>query len=57
MTDDQIERAIARKTDRLDARYMAEGNTMTKAEYDAGIKAISDWAEAEYRWNRWEPRP
>jgi hypothetical protein len=38
VTDDQIERAVERKKYKLDARYMASGTTVTKAEYDAEIR-------------------
>jgi hypothetical protein len=47
MTEDQIECAVERKIDAIDARYMA--SKMTQAEYDAAIKAVNDWADREYR--------
>jgi hypothetical protein len=49
MTHDQIERLVEAKVDRLDARFMAPGSTMTQAEYDAAMQAIDRWAEWEYR--------
>jgi hypothetical protein len=50
MTEDQIERAVERKVDSLDARFMA--GTMTQSEYDAAMKAISAWADSEYRFKQ-----
>ena len=47
MTEDQIERAVQRKVDSLDARFMATGSTMTQADYDAAMAAITAWAERE----------
>ncbi len=38
MTEDQIERLVQRRTDRLDREYMAGG--MTQEEYQRGIDAI-----------------
>jgi hypothetical protein len=49
MTEDQIERAVQSKFDRLDARFMSDSNTMTQATYDAAARAIHEWAENEYR--------
>jgi hypothetical protein len=46
MTEEQIERAVERATDRLDARLM--NGTLTQAEYDAAIKELSDWADKAY---------
>lgn len=48
MTEDQIERRVEKMTDRLDARYMADGSAMTEAEYKAELKDIDDWAQTEY---------
>lgn len=49
LTDDTIERAVEKMTDRLDARFMADGSTMTQAEYDAEIGKINAWADAQWR--------
>jgi len=38
MTEDQIERLVQHRTDRLDREYMAGG--MTQEEYQRGIDAI-----------------
>ncbi len=46
MTEDQIERSVERRFDRLDAQFMADGSTMTQAEYDAKCIKISQWASA-----------
>lgn len=48
MTEDQIEREVERRTDRLDARFMRDYSTMTQAEYDDIIKSIAQWAEDQY---------
>ena len=48
MTEEQIERAVERKFNSLDARFMTTGSTMTQAEYDAASAEISRWAESEY---------
>jgi len=47
LTEDQIERQVERFTDRADAAFMA--GKLTQAEYDARMKEISLWADAEYR--------
>jgi hypothetical protein len=54
MTHDQIEIAVQRKVDRLDALYTAPGSTMTQAEYDEAQRAIDRWAEWEYRFAHYE---
>ena len=46
MTEDQIERIVASKTDRLDARYL--DSKMTQEIYLAELKKIDDWAEAQH---------
>lgn len=48
MTEEQIERAVERKTDALDRVFMATGTTMTQAEYNAESAKITAWAEAQY---------
>lgn len=48
MTEEQIERQVERMTNALDARFMADNNTMTQAEYDAESKKIGEWADAEF---------
>lgn len=45
MTEEQIERAVERKFNTLDARFL--GTAMTQAEYDAETTAINIWAEQE----------
>lgn len=47
MTEEQIERTVAARTDRLDARYMR--HEITTADYESECDAITRWAEAEYR--------
>jgi hypothetical protein len=51
MTEDQIERAVERKFNNLDARFIPAHGTsnMTQEEYDAEAAAIHTWAEHEYR--------
>jgi hypothetical protein len=46
MTEDQIERAVERKYDRIDAQLMA--GKLTQAEYDFEHKCIMRWAEDRY---------
>lgn len=46
LTEDQIERAVERSTDRLDAAFL--DGKMTKEAYDANCAAISEWADREY---------
>lgn len=48
MTAEQIERRVELRTDRIDARFMAEGSTMTQAEYDAEMSALDKWAQQQY---------
>lgn len=50
MTEEQLERAVERKVNSLDARFM--NSKMTQAEYDAEMKEINDWAEKEYRFRK-----
>ena len=47
MTDEQIERAVERKMDRLDHRLMIR--TLTQREYDEEVRRLDKWAEQEYR--------
>lgn len=53
LTEEQIERAVERMIDRLDATYMA--HKITHEEYDATMKIITEWADKEYRFRRREP--
>jgi len=46
-TEEKIERAVERKVDCLDARFL--NSPMTQQEYDAEMRAISRWADAELR--------
>lgn len=50
MTEEQIERAVERKVNALDARFM--NSAMTQAEYDELSAAIAQWADNEYRFVR-----
>lgn len=52
MTEEQIERAVERKVDSLDNRFIRSGSTMTQEEYNAEQKAIARWAEDQYRIRR-----
>jgi len=54
MTEDQIERAVERKVDRLDALFMT--TDLTQAEYDAAQKEVQAWADREYSWCEAERR-
>lgn len=47
MTAEQIERRVESKFDSLDARLMR--GELAQAEYDRLAKAISLWADIEYR--------
>lgn len=47
MTEDQIERAVERNMDGYDRALMA--GRLTQAEYDAKVKALSAWADQQYR--------
>ena len=46
-TEDAIERAVKRMTDRLDRRYLS--SRMTTKEYNDENSAIADWAREQYR--------
>jgi hypothetical protein len=46
MTEEQIERKVERAMDALDARLM--GNRLSQAEYDAQVRELNKWAEAQY---------
>ena len=47
MTEDQIERAVERKTDWLDAALMS--GKISQAQYDAEQRKLTEWANAQYR--------
>ena len=47
MTEGQIEHAVERMFDALDRRLMA--GALDQLAYDAEVKRIDAWAEAEYR--------
>lgn len=47
MTEEQIERQVERRTDSIDARYMA--GKLTAAEYRTEMKSLNDWATVQYR--------
>ena len=46
MSDEQIERMVEGRVNRLDALFMAKG--ITQAEYDAEQRDIQEWAERRY---------
>lgn len=46
MTEDQIERAVERKTDAVDALLMAR--KLSQAEYDSRMAEIAAWADQQY---------
>lgn len=50
MSEDQIERVVQYRFDRLDARFML--GKMTEIEYRESVKAIDRWSEIEYRLGR-----
>jgi hypothetical protein len=47
MTEDQIERAVEAKMDRLDRIYL--NSPMTEAQYQAEIRRIDQWAAQQRR--------
>jgi hypothetical protein len=47
MTEDQIERAVERTTDAIDAQYMA--GKLSESEYKDKLSKLDQWAEREYR--------
>lgn len=47
MTEEQIERVVCSKTDRIDARYMA--GKLTTEEYEAAMRELNVWADRQYR--------
>lgn len=49
MTEEQIERTVEAKIDRLDKRFMRHTPRMTQAEYDAEMAEIRRWEETEMR--------
>jgi hypothetical protein len=50
MTEEQIERAVERATDRLDAGLI--NGTLTQADYDTAVKRLSNWADMAYSFRR-----
>jgi hypothetical protein len=44
MTEDEIEREVEARTDRLDAKYLA--SPMTESAYHTALDAIDAWAAA-----------
>ena len=50
LTEDQIEVAVSRKIDRLDAAFMS--GKFDQSEYDRRMQEIYDWADVEYRFRR-----
>jgi uncharacterized membrane protein len=47
MTEDQIERAVERATDRLDERFLS--GEISRARYADEMDRLSAWADREYR--------
>ncbi len=47
MTEEQIERRVEAMIDRLDERFMSDPE-LTQEAYDARIREIDAWAEAQY---------
>lgn len=43
MTEEQIERYVAGRIDRLDRKFLS--SDMSQTEYDQAIKAINTWAD------------
>lgn len=46
MTEDQIERAIERRMDKLDYRLIVD-NSLTQAQYEREIRLLNHWAQNE----------
>ena len=46
MSEDQIERAVERRVDAIDARFMR--GEMTQAEYNAAMREVDAWADAQH---------
>ena len=46
MTEDQIERIVELRTDRIDAAYMAD--QLTTEEYNQAMRELAEWAERRY---------
>lgn len=49
MNSEQIELRVEKMTDALDKRFLADNSTMTQEQYDNEIRAISDWADSQYK--------
>jgi hypothetical protein len=47
MTEQQIELSVEHKVSALDRAFMNPANRMTQATYDAEMKAIDRWAQAQ----------
>ena len=47
MTEDEIERAVERRMDRLDYRLIVEHN-LNQAQYDREVALLASWAERQY---------
>jgi len=47
MTEDQIERTVERRMNRLDYLFIGE-QQMTQEEYDSEVAKLNAWANAEY---------
>ena len=45
MTEDQIERTVESRMDRLDRRYLA--GALTEIEYKTAVAELDAWAEAQ----------
>jgi hypothetical protein len=49
MTEDQIERIVESRIDRIDAAWHDKRLIMTQDEYDRRIAEVDAWAEDQYR--------
>lgn len=47
LTEDQIERHIELRMDRLDRKFM--NSEMTQEEYDKRVKELDAWADQQFR--------
>ena len=45
----RVEMMVEKKIDRLDAAFTRDGSEMSQEEYDARMREIRAWEEAQYR--------
>ena len=48
ITEDRVESTVERLVNRADRAFMADGSTVTQAQYDAWQRALSRWADEQY---------